>query len=250
MDIFKKNIGLCHILLFVSILFNFVLGGFLYKSELQGHFIKKILIKYGIEKADIKDRPDYWAIDGWNNTIEKLDYECDVLFFGHSQIAMSDFRKYFPGKKIITSGYPGDNVEGMLLRVRQIRALKPKKIFLLCGVNSLGFSDNLFKSKYNLLINSIKRASPKSKLYIFNILPIIPGKTLGEDAKRKILDRNKFLANYSKRNNLTLIDLYSLYKDKEGNLIKAYTKDGIHLTPPNRMISGLKLLNLMWNNVI
>ena len=163
---------------------------------------------------------------------------------------MSDFRKYFPGKKIITSGYPGDNVEGMLLRVRQIRALKPKKIFLLCGVNSLGFSDNLFKSKYNLLINSIKRASPKSKLYIFNILPIITGKTLGEDAKRKILDRNKFLANYSKRNNLTLIDLYSLYKDKDGNLIKAYTKDGIHLTPPNRMISGLKLLNLMWNNVI
>ncbi len=231
MRVFNKEISASKILLCASFFVNVVFMGTIYKEENRGHYIRSILESHGIVESNIKSRPDYWAIRGWNTTIEKLDYKCDILFFGHSQIEMSDFRKYFPNKNIVTSGYPGDNVKGMMLRVDQIKALKPNKIFFMCGVNSLGMKDDDFKQKYDELINAIKNASPKSELYVFNILPECDG-TLGKISQNsKIVKRNEFIKNYTSQKNIKLIDLYSLYIDKDGNLFKEITKDGVHLTP-------------------
>lgn len=239
----KVSIQRCKILLCVSILGNVVLFAFFYKAENYSHYFQHIILeKVGLIPANIENRPDYCAVKGWNTTIKKLDYQCDVMFFGHSQIAGSDFREYFPNTRIVTSGYPGDNVIGMRMRVEQIEALKPSKVFLMCGVNSLRMKDNDFKAKYDLLIKDIRAASPNSKLYIFNILPECDG-TLGKASQNsKIIERNKFLMDYARRNNIPLIDLYTLYADKDGALYKDVTTDGVHLTPQgyNRWAEALK----------
>jgi len=230
MRVFNKEIS-TKILLCASIFVNVVFMGTLYKAESYGHYIRSILEKHGIVQSNIKNRPDYWAIRGWNTTIEKLDYKCDILFFGHSQIEASDFRKYFPNKNIVTSGYPGDNVKGMILRVDQIKSLKPNKIFLMCGVNSLGMRDDVFKLKYDELINAIKKASPNSELYVFNILPECDGELGKTSQNSKIIKRNEFIKDYTSQKNIKMIDLYSIYADKDGNLFEEITYDGIHLTP-------------------
>ena len=31
-----------------------------------------------------EDRGDYWCIQGWTNTLNKLGYDADVVFFGNS----------------------------------------------------------------------------------------------------------------------------------------------------------------------
>lgn len=233
MKVFNKQVSPSKILLCASLIINVAFVGIFYKYENRSHLLIRKLENWGIvqKKDNFYGRPDYWSVQGWNSTIKKLDIQCDVMFFGHSQIEMSDFRKYFPGVNIVTSGYPGDNVEGMRMRVEQIGALKPSKVFLMCGINSLGMSDNDFEAKYDLLVKDIKNASPRSELYIFNILPECDGKLGKASQNIKIVKRNDFIKKYALCNNISLIDLYSLYADKDGTLFKDVTTDGVHLTP-------------------
>ena len=63
----------------------------LYKSA----YYKVLLSKIGIEQP-LESRPDYWCINGWTTCLKKMNLSCDVCFFGHSQIASSDFQRYFP----------------------------------------------------------------------------------------------------------------------------------------------------------
>lgn len=60
-------------------------------------------------------------------------------------IEMSDFQSYFPNKKIIELGYPGDNIKGMQMRVAQIVAVHPKKVFIMAGTNSLSYKKIFLK---------------------------------------------------------------------------------------------------------
>jgi lysophospholipase L1-like esterase len=215
------------ILLIVSLITNFVLSTlllFFYLSPSAFHI-------YECKKSNNAERPDYWAIRGWNSMVAKIDLHPDVMFFGHSQIEMCDFRHNFPGLQIVVSGYPGDNVEGMRLRVEQIASLKPIKVFLLCGANSLEMSDEEFQAKYDQLVNEIKAASPSSELYIFNILPQCDGTSGRASRNGKIVERNCFIKEYTQQNNIPMIDLYSLYTDVDGTLFRDITLDGIHLTP-------------------
>ena len=209
-----KHISPLLVLFCCSLILNLTFVGLIYKYEHKSHWLQRQIESkiLNIEKDEFVDRPDFWCIQGWNNTVKKLDIKCDVLFFGHSQIAMSDFRKYFPEINIVNSGYPGDNVEGMRLRVEQIEALKPKKIFLMCGVNSLWMNDDVFMAKYDLLINDIQTASPESQLYIFNILPECDGSAGSVSINGKISHRNDMLAEYAKVKCLQLIDLHQVYE--------------------------------------
>jgi len=174
-------------------------------------------------------RPDYWAIVGWNSTLRKLNLDCDVCFFGHSQIEMSDFQQFFPDKKIVTLGYPGDNVIGMLHRVDQIKCVRPDKIFLMCGVNSLGMPDTVFQKKYALLVDSIRCAAPGARLYVFNILPERDGITGQKHMNAKICDRNHFIESFSIENGIVCIDLFSAFVDSDTCLRREYSIDGLHI---------------------
>lgn len=216
-----------NVLLIASLITNLVLGAlllFFCLSPSRFHASES-------KKSTDAERPDYWAIRGWNSMIAKMDLHPDAMFFGHSQIEMCDFRHSFPDLQIVASGYPGDNVEGMRLRVEQIESLKPAKVFLLCGVNSLEMPDQDFEAKYDLLVNEIKTASPSSELYIFNILPQCDGVSGKASRNAKIIERNRFIKEYTLQNNIPMIDLYSLYADADGTLFRDVTLDGIHLNP-------------------
>ncbi|WP_418814145.1 GDSL-type esterase/lipase family protein [Phocaeicola plebeius] len=193
------------------------------------YFIRdKIANKYKQYFCEIpynpKSRPDYWCIQGWNNTLKKMDINCDVCFFGHSIIYGSDFRKYFPDKSIINLGYPGDNVDGMMLRVPQIGYVHPKKVFLMCGSNSLKMDDKYFYYAYSNLVDSIKNQIPSKELILLNIIPM-------RDHEKNVIirRRNKFLEKFARENNIQYVNLYKLYVDNKGNLIDSLTIDGVHL---------------------
>lgn len=220
----KKNKSL----LYLSLLFNIVLLFVVYKEERKCHWIQRRIFP---TKEDVTMRGDYWCIQGWTNTIEKLDLNCDICFFGHSQIEMSDFRTFFPDKKIVNLGYPGDNVNGMLLRVEQVKLVKPKKVFVMCGVNSLTLSNKEFESKYDQLVCAIQDSVPKAELYIFNILPERDGRMGKASKNARIMERNEFIAQYAQFHKIKLIDVYSIYCDSSGELLEEVSLDGLHIKP-------------------
>lgn len=184
----------------------------------------------GIIKVNIMDRPDYWCIMGWSNTLKKMGYDADNVFFGNSITYDSSFGTYFKDKKVVTLGYPGDRIEGMLLRYKQIISVKPEKVFVMAGINDLtvGMTIQKFKENYNVLIDSITSALPFADIYLESLLPV--NHTMNKElvSHQKICMANRIIRDVCQNKGLTYVDLYQLYADEAGEMPVNLTRDGIH----------------------
>lgn len=201
----------------------------IYKEERHGHWMLHYYQRhFDPQVPDITERPDYWCIQGWTGTLKKLNLDCDICFFGHSQISGIDYQQNYPNKKMITLGYPGETAEGMILRIEQVKCVKPEKVFFQEGANSLWWTDERFDENYNAVIDSLRKAVPDAKLYVINILPMRNG-TLGSSQRNEsIHHRNEYIANYCSTHDLTLIDAYSAFADSIGDLREELSIDGVH----------------------
>lgn len=174
------------------------------------------------------DNSDKYAIECWENTLAKMDYDADIVFFGNSITRRSDFRQYFPDKKIVNLGYSGDYPEAMLRRVGQIKTVHPKKVFLMAGVNKLHhYSDEQFETKYRRLVDSISAAVPGARIYLQSILPHT-AKCKSVASNARIVEANAIIKAVAQEKGMTYVDLYSLY-DVDGNLPDDMSIDGLHL---------------------
>ena len=122
-------------------------------------------------------------------------------------------------------------------RVDQITAGKPKRIFLLIGINDVADSRNTSASiaaKYEELVRLIRQKSPNTQLYVQSVMPI------NNDFKRYkslqgreslIPDLNKRLHDVAVGNGAVFIDLWPVLADPEtGKMRKEFTTDGLHLS--------------------
>ena len=66
-------------------------------------FFQRVFAKLGWVQRDPSDKPDYWCIRGWNNTLDKLELDVDVVFYGNSITCGSSFQDYFPEVSICNS---------------------------------------------------------------------------------------------------------------------------------------------------
>ena len=194
----------------------------LYKSR----YINYLLYHFQItENYTPQDR---YCIASWTNTLEKLNLETDAVFFGNSITRGSSFQDYFPDKKIVNLGYSGDGIQGMIRRVAQVRAVNPKKVFVMAGVNDMKYmNDTRFETKYSQLVDSLLTIVTPNDLYLQSILPV---NSAFEIDNQKILERNKIIEKLAKVKGVNYINLHSLYA-VNGELPDELTKDGIHLRP-------------------
>lgn len=194
--------------------------------------VNNILIGRGLLKREPNERSDYLCIQGWTNTLQKIDYKADVCFIGNSITLNADFHKEFPDKSIINLGYSGDCIEGMIIRKQQISSVSPEKIFLMAGFNDLQYrhlSIEDFKSEYEQLIDSIQSSNPQSELYLESILPVNHQMNSNIVSTAKILEANNVIKQLATQHSLVYIDLFSLYADSHNELPQELTYDGVHL---------------------
>lgn len=198
----------------------------LYKSQ----YYKKVLQKMNVIEMTEQVSPDYWAIYGWTNTLQKIHYDADIAFFGNSITCFSDFQTYFPKKKIANLGYPSDTMKGMMKRTNQLSAVTPEKIFIMAGINGIdGMTLTEFALQYNNLLDSVHEAVPNAYIYVQSILPIdtvrYPKRSVA-----KIKNANKLLKSICKKRHLQYINLFDLYV-KNDMMNPELTIDGVHLCP-------------------
>lgn len=145
--------------LVMSLLANVILlVGMYYIGGVKTNYFRRIGSRMGICEMSAKSRGDYWCIIGWTNTLNKLEYDADVVFFGNSITGGGNFQSYFPNVKTCNLGYPGDNIDGMMLRIGQIKAVSPEKVFIMAGINGLYLqTEAVFESKYQIMVDSIKK---------------------------------------------------------------------------------------------
>lgn len=223
--------------------------GFLVYCEIPS----KCLIKIGLitpKSLGVKDRPDYWCIKGWNNTLEKMDYQADVVFFGNSITYDSDFRKALPYLKIVNLGYPGDNIEGMKLRCRQISFMKPKYIFCMAGINDLLQKRTTKETitSWKDLLDSIKYTNPNAHIFIESVLPVNHTfkPNCVETDSIKLL--NLLLQDLAKKRDVQFVDLFSKYAQTDGEMPEVYSIDGIHIKDSAYKIWEDQVLQIIKNN--
>ena len=215
-------------MIILSVVLNVVLVAGLYNVAcVKTDFSKRMMAKIKHE-AYVPERQDGCCVESWNNCISKLDMEVDVVFFGDSETAGGNFQKAFPEVNSINLGYIGEDVKGMLRRVAAIKVVKPKKVFLMAGINGLqqqSLSD--FEYWYAALVDAIQREVPEAELYIESILPVTGYSDYCDN--EKIRDANAILQRMAEERGLTYVDIYGAYA-KDGALPNAMSYDGLHMT--------------------
>lgn len=214
-------------MIIVSVVLNVVLIAALYYVVcVKTDFSKRMMSKIKHE-AYVPERVDQDCVNSWNNCIEKLDMEADVVFFGDSETAGGDWQKAFPDVKSINLGYIGEDVKGMLRRVDAIKAVKPKKVFLMAGINGLQQQTiGEFEYWYAALVDAIQTSVPDAELYIESILPVTSYSDYCDN--EKIRDANVVLQRMAEERHIPYIDVYSAFA-QDGALPEEMSYDGLHL---------------------
>jgi lysophospholipase L1-like esterase len=174
------------------------------------------------------------------------DSKKDIIFLGNSITAGTDWNELLEMPNVKNRGISGDITFGILERLDEVIEGKPAKVFVLIGINDISrnIPDSVILQNYQKIISRIKRGSPSTKIYFHTLLPTNSsfGKFKNHYNKEDhILWINKALKELANREKITLIDLYPVFLDKENNLEKAYTHDGLHLNA-----SGYK----KWSDVL
>jgi lysophospholipase L1-like esterase len=159
-----------------------------------------------------------------------------IVFLGNSITERGAWHELLPGKIIMNRGIGGDNTFGVLARLSEVTKYKPKKIFLLIGINDIGrgLPIEVITANYRRIVQRVRAESPKTRLFIQSVLPMNDAILKYDYLKNKkdtVLALNRELKAIAAANGLTYINLHEVFADGKGDLQAAYTSDGIHINP-------------------
>lgn len=163
------------------------------------------------------------------------DSKDEIVWLGDSITDIGEWNELFPNQKNLNRGISSDNTFGVLNRLKEITRRKPKKIFLMIGINDIArnIPDQIILQNFKRIIRQISEETPSTKLYIQSILPTNNDFTLFPAYQNKISHIqfiNKELKSLCTARKIRYIDLFSYFTNEQGKLDKRYTNDGVHLT--------------------
>ena len=152
-----------------------------------------------------------------------------IVFLGNSITeGGKDWNEKFGVVGISNRGISGDSTDGVIARLNEIIHFSPKAIFLLIGINDI-YNELTPSTDYvvNNILKIIKRINqelPETKIFLQTILPVEK-----EVYKDKIIAVNGMIKTFVSQSKFEIIDLYSIFVNKEGKMKKELSYDGVHL---------------------
>ena len=165
----------------------------------------------------------------------------DIVMLGNSLTDGCEFNELMGNSHIKNRGIVGDIVQGMIDRIDPIIKGKPKKLFIMCGVNDISHgvtADSIARATERLIV-MVQQGSPRTKIYLQSLLPfnndVREWKLLvGRD--HVVVEANALLEQVARRHGITWINLYPLFADDQGRLRADLTNDGLHLMGPGYLL--------------
>ena len=165
----------------------------------------------------------------------------DIVMLGNSLTDGCEFNELMGNSHIKNRGIVGDIVQGMIDRIGPIIKGKPKKLFIMCGVNDISHgvtADSIARATERLIV-MVQQGSPRTKIYLQSLLPfnndVREWKLLvGRD--HVVVEANALLEQVARRHGVTWINLYPLFADDQGRLRADLTNDGLHLLGPGYLL--------------
>lgn len=161
----------------------------------------------------------------------------DIVFLGNSITDGCEWSELFNNPKIKNRGISADRTKWLLKRLDPIVKGKPKKLFLMIGINDLAadVAPETIVANIKKLLERFAAESPRTKIYVQSILPV-NGVDIKSRFKKhrtqneRVVATNKMLrALCEGRKNTLYVDLFPALADANGRLDKRYTNDGLHL---------------------
>ena len=168
----------------------------------------------------------------------------DAAFFGNSLV---DGLHIFGGltggdffaetsASVVSVGMTRDSQTSDGTAATLLQALQEKqygKIYILLGVNEMGFNTDSFVSLYGAMLDEIAAAEPEAELYIMSLTPITEQRSAAEDifSRDRVEEFNARLLTLAEERGCHYVDLFDGLSDGTGWLDPAQSTDGIHFTP-------------------
>ena len=154
----------------------------------------------------------------------------DVVMIGDSITWAGKWESRFPGVRIVNRGIPGYKTADVLSELDATIALRPKKAFLMIGINDL-LSMAPVDQVYNATIAIVRRLRAAG-------IPVVMLATL--ECSRKtcmqavdwVRELDGKLEAFARAQKIPYIDLNPKLTDPDSGLLPAYTWDGLHLSEP------------------
>lgn len=155
----------------------------------------------------------------------------DILFLGDSLTDNGEWAEMLADANVKNRGIKGDTTKGVLNRLDILMKGQPAAIFVSIGANDLEGGSPISEviANYQLIIQKLKKGSPTTQIYIQSLLPVNEEIYDGKLKNEQIIRFNKELQILANNNNLSYIDLFSIYNLSTNGLSAEDTYDGIHL---------------------
>lgn len=189
------------------------------------------------DKPKIDSSYANWYYEGRMELYDQLNnQQADILFLGNSITERGEWHELLPGRKVANRGIGGDNTFGVLARLDGVIAQRPKKLFLLIGINDIGrgLPVEVILNNYRSILTKLAQGLPKTKIIVESVLPMNESKLAYDYLKNKadnVKALNEGIKKLASEFDLPYLNLHELFADEHGALKADYTKDGIHLLP-------------------
>lgn len=165
------------------------------------------------------------------------DRKNEIVFLGNSITEAGEWQEVITGETVANRGISGDNSWGVLNRLDEVLASKPKKIFLTIGVNDLkrGTPEIYIARTIKRIIAEIRMRSPQTSVYVQSVLPVhepMLAAIYDKIKNSRINNLNKLIAETATGKKVVFVNLHNdHFLDANGQLKKELSTDGLHLQP-------------------
>ena len=185
--------------------------------------------------------------------LEKYTYNKEsIVFLGDSITSRCNLNKYFPNYNVYNSGVAGNMTKNILENMEnRVFVYNPTKVFILIGTNDLvysGLDNDGIKNNIEEIINKIYEKNSNTKIYIQSIYPVntsLNKEIVETRTNDNIKDLNNKIEKICDNNKCTYINMYDNLTDKNGNMKRIYTVDGLHLNKIGYKVVANKLIKYL-----
>ena len=154
--------------------------------------------------------------------------QADVVMLGNSLTYNANWNELLGRKNIVNRGINSDITAGYLHRLSFVFRLKPKLCFIEGGVNDVyaGYSVAEIFDNYTKIIDTLRahQIIPVVQSTLF----VAPQRENSQSRNEEILQLNKLLLDYARKESIEYLDINSLVS-QNGFLKNEFTYDGLHL---------------------
>ena len=185
--------------------------------------------------------------------LERYTYNKEsIVFLGDSITSRCDLNKYFSNYNVYNSGIAGNMTKDILDNMEnRVFVYNPTKVFILIGTNDLvysGLDNDGIKNNIEEIINKIYEKKSNTKIYLESIYPVnnsLNKEIVETRTNDNIKDLNNKIEKICNNNKCTYINMYDNLTDKNGNMKRIYTVDGLHLNKIGYKVVANKLIKYL-----